>query len=1673
MKTLFTVITLLFSFVYSYSQQTYLIIDVENPENLSLCQNSDTLHIQVRNPFDGTTSNTVANITLPNGVSYLNHYSIPSNSISLGTQTGNTYAFNYPDIEEDSIFDLFIVLEAGCDLRRSFDLGGSISPQINFSFMANALSWNQSVNTNSLSFFEPNLDFSTITNQAKFANIGDTVERCYTIINNGNTKVFEFTFQNLLGSSLNILELTESGNPVTFNQTGDLVTFLMDSSFLSGGLDIGETITLCEKVVIQSCNDVESFVEVYWGCSSDTCQRGVNNTNIVFADLNPNISYSHSSVRNNCFGPGGEEIRTFKLWNDGVGTAHNVKFNLRQYHAQNGNRGFIDTSEFNIYHSQNPSVDVFDHNQIDAINFNANYAFLNEVNPNGARPVSYIDYVYPELDAGDTLTFEFIYRKGCDTNIHKTARRYVGGLFFQAWWENQCGIEYNFSRKNEEGNNARYYRHSITADKLIIGGNEECNITTVSGNTSFSASFLVNNQEYPVQDQMHLQLFEDSIMMVFELPLCAEFSPTTGNGVYAVQIDGSIRQASRVVSDPANGIVKAFFPGPTASGSNFVPFYQDKSSIYIDLISKSCADCGSSNTGTVTLSVYYRPNPSCNVCNIGMGLAESKIEFNCTICPSDITFTDLCVYRQNLGLPDNNDDGTPDAAWTPAGLSKVRTDRVIYGDTIFAQATAENYYFSNLNYIYLELEVSDTSLEFLGCDSIIFQKLSFPFTTQKFGGAINSNYYSVVSGNSEKHLIEIEIASIPGIPNGFNPSNNKIILKNRLRVNHNIGNLVKELNYFGRFFGSNNSGPTPTVETECNEQEAQMTLLGFSIYNRANNYYDFHSCNNQWLYQDLWLQIGPCCNNDRGGNFFPFEYRHFLKVDTIVVESNQEYTVVNNVGSSIYYRTAYSASPNNFLNSGWRQLNATKTFNTATGKWRYTFPYNGLYDNTLSPLNTLYPSDDGSRSHFRFQFRPTCNTAEGLDTIWYINSVIKKADQLAGSENVNVNDDIHSYDLLYYERPNFFFQSFPSQTQYRKDSIVTWDLKINNQANNSDANLFWMKELYPSSLEIISIKNKSTGNTLSTVNGFYQLGTFNAKSDLDLEVTARINSCAPDSLVFGFGWDCDAYPTSIANYPCEVETYSLTAIPLSPSIKLTLTSLEDTSDLCQEVTYEATIENKGSGNAIEMLYEVFLVDGMNYVPGSAEIAYPINTGFSPFADPDSSVNLIYWSQSDLNAIINKGLSSSDKKDSSTFKIRFRVITSCPEYTSGQKISNRIKGLSASCYTPFERSGFPTNALYIESAIPDYGTEIIVDMENIKPCEDSTFMKVMVVNNGGAPTATTDSVHIQLPKGIRYAGNYTPQSNIAPTVGRIYNENIYQNVVIGLDVMPMGDTAIFQFDVYGIADSLSCDASTIYLFTTEPGIATCNGDSCPIQNATGQKEIDALTTKSTLSIVGDNGSYSELTANGEELHLAVDLYNVNSNIDSAYDFYISYFNDIDGNNVYSLADTLLDTKILNVTIPSFSSYTLLDTLSVGPGEGCNIIMVIDSTFNPCLCNSDQIDLHIPLRGNVYEDTICTPNTALLDHITAVNGYSYSWSPSNYLSANNIPQPNITTPSINGLDSTLTYYINIDRMSCSGMDTLNVRLTKGSAPASAMNDTVVCYTDSLLVNAIPASTPSIGY
>lgn len=1675
------------------------------PLELYTCEPGELYAVTFDNFSPYTISNITFDFTLPTGITYDGGFSgmvinggTPTGAVvTLASSTSSTLSITINNMNTQDKAEIAFNLKAECDAFQHAKSGGSFIPIVNAFYTPSNTGSPQTqsytlpdivVKYPDLSITAVYYDNNTFTAPQYDLNdpeVGDSIFRIIRI-ENGGEPLTNFTYKAKHGDCLEVFgyNLGSTSSQTSGNITYEIVEFqAADFSGIGnndGIFDRGEVLYVRETAVIKCCNNPNTEHQVMWGCAANNiCQFETINLGIIFPPSSPRlvgnsqiIAGANDTLCYGDFNPIGMRLAIQNIGGNAIDSAMDVSISVHQG-IVGFNPNYLSTMDLNSLVITKGGSPI----PYTLVTTSANNTAIC-AGPGGINPIGKFDIHLDRIYSGETIILNWnVYT--CNNTACNNQEIGMLGWRYSVNYKNRC--DNNYSSSLNLG-----YGHKGLEHGLSPNGN---NPGYTIGNQAQTFKFTILESDFNIPRHA-----SDYLKYKVTFPACANFSPSSAN-LHLRKWDGTILNPTTLTY--TGGVAIATFQNS---------FYNlEQWELVIKVISASCATggCTANAFEEIKVESFYKAYALCGY-EHALGCATARYKRNCQACTEVLKIYDLAfngMRRETVGLKDLNDDGVPDPGNLRADVvtDPIRIDRASYGDTV---AAVYNFMASPAvdvsgslcgipiqpppNYIYFYAKIKNGNL---------FTLESFDLKVTHYAGNpcawaatqvdyLNypHNLYTYPAGDSTVFLIEVDVQQ--QITNNNWPSYFiSAIGKIKFRINDNPAASLTPCPYEFAFYPSATQSSTfnPTHPNLCNIYFGNIDIIGYDFTSYDSQNISFHSCQTANLTETYRFNIGEWFDNNVATNYYPNEYREYGFVDTLIVKTNNSYNILT--ADINYSRTA------GILNQATIPATNILPYLISNTGNQMVFAIGDLFRNSTFPY-----SDEGYMGTLNLELESTCNSLGVEDSISYewkflTNQIIDNCPSTPPQAN--------SHDNLEYNAPDIQMQTSNAVVPVTTNTF-SWEVAISNNSNISNASNIWFAlDNSFSSINILNVERVGGGanfepvgssipfGVINLTNDHYRLRNLGGGKEIRVKITAEINGCNPDSVRMIVGYDCAGFPASVTTFNCPLTEFMLHAEPKFPNISVNVSSSQNPTDLCDEVTYTFRISNTRLGRAYNVIGDVSLPIYLDYVIGSAEINDPTNPGWVPVTPVVNNGKLTFDVSSMLPGSVGiNGLKGVNFPLENYVEVRIKGKSTC-NFVSGSKIEFIGKAIAA-CGLPFESQPLFSDPIDINGANQTHQTQVIVDADWLTPCNASTNVDVRIVNLGPISSWVGDSITMVLPDGIIYeTGSYSPLSNAVATPPQISNYAGKQYLRWSLNNLAINtDTASFNIRIKAIPDSIqTCQEKFLYVYSTNQDNVTCSssGLPCNVNVITGDTLEPIFVEKGNLNILAGSAKSIANPPNGETVIITLDIDNIGPQIDQFVNgnpnpTIISFYEDIDGSGTYTPADALITYDTLLDSIPN-GLYTYQDSVNFPSGKACSFIAVIDYLENSCICTSTEyLITNVPMVTNEPDDSVCANIPTLIGYENPIIGYTYSWSiipnGTHYLNTTNGATPMVTAPNpISGFD-TLTYQIFIDRIGCTSLDTINVYVTHSPIADAGLDDTI-CGDNYTLNGNVPLIVPGQVY
>jgi gliding motility-associated-like protein len=1585
-----------------------LTLNYTNPtgsDALVICD-SAAFQISLANNSNSTASNVLLTFQFPSGIAYC--IGSNTNFVEFDLSNLNAPVFSLSEILPNQNQSITIWAKADCSLISAINNMDLFSNNM----LATYTDGSENVVTTPYNIETPLLVLTNNGGLIQSGSQGDILFRTFTITNTRLGALRSFIFR----------DSHEGGIEITTNLGTDISTLpnsievvLDGDDFMTIGdgdamLELNESITIVEEILITSCgtplSSTLSNISVTWGCNNAICQSTPTleaYIDIETVILEPMLSFTPiADTVPLCYCTGEPVQHGLIITNNSNTPATSIKIEVEESNSFAG----IDPVSFLIL-SNNISTPLPEASteQLQLFSPGCNVPFTVFRDATLTLPIT--------LEPGESITlFWNVYLCALDCSPHHS----------KPW-------KYTYG----------YY--SICPPVPFITGE---NIVPHVGPTINSGLQSTSSDPIPDGGTIHLEYYltssellnsGENLSLVFEIPCGLSMGP--GNELL---FDGQSPNSYTVNATDTISYITVTYSPPFFSDSIFMTFdlELDCANICEELLCKdtvitSCMEqCGTEVPQGLAISVnsFLQVVENCPAnCNLN-SCATEIITPGCPIplCEeyvpgyADFTYT---ASRVNFGLPDNNDDRLSDAGGS-IDFDLVRRDRIIAGDTVQIDINSvvvideEGYSFpAGQILIYLAGGVA-----FQAINNPLFETGGFLPVSQRLVIYDHSsgNYYtcnnvpitintldntSIDGGFSFQFDISPNVISggTCNLPSDFEyAEGDSILFSQQFKINYNIipgsGSSTPPIVNIRIapevFLLSDNNTPTEDWFS-CNCSSAIMQLSGYR-YNVLSGIHPIPDCEGSIYVGGTFFSflLGM-------GNFFPYEHRSLGQLTDWQVELPAGFSIIESKLTSMNLQE-------NILLFNEVPLNPLSN--------------NTLYQYNLLPFQTPH-LDEGFSILIQNRFEADCGLTDSHPLT--VHAEITPAPNLLFTGTIDTT--VVRQAALRMLVPDLELDAtFFNYVSY--NDIAQWDFSLTNNAIavasfiSGAADNVWVRPYSANGLvSSFVLSDANTGTLFPQTNGIFQLGSLDSLSTIHLHLEATNSSCAEESIILHYGWNCTPY-NNVITTPC-FKSFSLFTV-LSPpaSLEQTVESPIGSHFLCDTIDFHSiTVSNANLGTAYNIAVSIQLPTGVYILPGSCEIAYPLNNAFTPIPNPiNTGTGTLQWDVAALqDSIGQNGLPGFIFNPNHSFQIRFKLFTDCDFIAGSYPIF--FVGAEQVC-------GLPTNTLaeagapiILDGLPPPYHSSISVNSPTpVISCQDSVLFNINI--SADASTLTGDSLYITLPSGISYVPNsISGNANASvtePVVDINNNLHILKWPLLGGVIA--GEAISFEIMLQGFSD-LECGSSLILLQTVGPISAPCVSDNsvCDIQIESGSNIVQLDIDRPSFDLNNFTINVTPGANNTDVLTYSILLNN--NGFTATPPITLDFYLDTDNTGDWTATDVFITSSLFNNTITSGGSINLTGNFSIANGQACAVIAVIDPEKH-CSCMVDEQNINTTINYLVPDAVILCSGANQSIGISQQPGAIYQWSPANGLDCATCATTAITLSNNSNNTNTIIYTLQED-------------------------------------------------
>lgn len=1281
-----------FGLTSSYAQVT---ISTGQPGlgDMEVCVDSSTFSFSV-GPFAANLTGVEVRLTFPNGIYYVQNSlnNLPAASVNLieNSYVGQVLILDGSSINSGESYEFEIQLFAGCDALPDFLSGQSFSNTIE-------VYENGSLYENFGSpIYNPAIDYGQLsmsTGATPSGVAGQIVTREISIFSTGSGCIKLLNWYDAHGADIRIDSVYFQGQKLNTWTNGDTIFYDftgIDFSLIGDGdsefCNADGAIVLTEYIQILGCTNKSSNVSAGWGCNGVFCSDFSLSADVVVSNLQPSLEFEpRPDTLSGCFynQPNRKEL---VIRNTGAGSLSNLEVELKK----------------NYYAGQFPETkyDGLDSSSVE-IRFNdGNFQPISprnvEMNIYGnacSLPLAYRFYVDVDfLLPGDsiTLAFDMI---NCVPDICGESEIRQGSWGYNARYDLPC-VGSSTVIANQTGGFPGILRHQVSNfDPPTLVDGKEVSFTTT-------------------MEQSEIIFPEGGAYLVrYTLPSCgASFSGNSADFAWT-NIGGDLSWPLENFSSSPTQVEARFLLDSIPTN-----FSINGSEIKLDLM----GDCSCPSTDSIQFlqkEIFYLPTPACSplveipvFCDTISVIVDPCIVTTC----NGMQILDFDFQRSNFDLPDSDLNRIPDGGTVLS--PDVRSNRARLGDTIQAQMKGFVNGAGSFSYGYTDMTVA-------------FSQYLTPISgtvrmyDQSTGNTLScTNVLPTLVGGTDIFRMDYSPSTLAASCAAFGglslETGDSISLDISFVVsstdpqNIEVGAIFPVEMYLSNVLNPTDADKFTCQGTKFSELMQLVPMVDTSFVTQISA----QSCQQ--------TQARTYINMFTGGSYtdmFPFEYRVWSFPDSLIVTPPADYSYV---GANILLRfTPYI-----------QVMNVDPIDPTANP---LIFDLKALVDNG----SLIYP-DDGYELQFFTTWLPECDAVSNQQVDVPVEGRFHWANGLSAYDTPK-----NYLPTIRHNTPDITLNNQSAATQDGLRREVSWDMQVSNNSISSNSPYTWMAFYSPSGeIQVVELED-TNGNPVTQNNGIYELGLINTSASKAYTINAEYDLCSLDSLIVYTGWECAGYPANLAT-ACQTDSFYLAIDPKPADGQISLnTTVSDTVSLFEPITYNLAILSTQIANLDELLLEIFHANsGLDFITGSAELEYPLGSGFRSIADPVAIAGGYRFTMANYDSTLAaEGLAglSSSTAPYRQFNIRFDLAPNC-NFTSGDSWLLNLQA-ALPCGDPLliQRIMEP---IYIDGGLAPYQASLSSQLNQVYSCDLYEMRFSFSANDtiGG-----TDSLEIFIPDTLSY------------------------------------------------------------------------------------------------------------------------------------------------------------------------------------------------------------------------------------------------------------------------------------------------------------------------------------
>lgn len=1453
-----------------------------------------------------------------------------------------------------------------CQASDCLNGGELFSLQVIIRFGGNT----QSFQSEDFNVQTPQLVIVGVQDQVMSGSKGQTLTRSFTIRNTRFGRLASFLFEDSFqqGIQVEVTQGEDEGSGV-----GKVRRRIDGTAFQTVGnkdpwLDFGEEITITETITIMACpqetSKAASEISVSWGCLGTYCQRlELPSILQIASGGHPGSAHEILSTLDIPGCKGDTLVPQMLILRDS--SAHHDLLNVRFHLTCQGGSSFFLLDSIRATLNGTIYLPV----SLDTV-----------VTPCGKLASRFVYFEFPIIRSGEEVAVEWDYYF-CKS---QQCQSFPDNIEWQLFYEKSC------AEPNDRFFTGRDFLSSTTSEKNLTGEMSvlPADLSELSDSTAFQLQIRALSPSLLESDNL--------LIIRFNLPCGVQILDST------MQIDGHspIFKSISAVQGPAEILLHYLTPFPSGEVTLLVPavFLCDTScmdSPCEQVLVTSCPqNCMFESRSLLFESrVSVAANSPCNLEGLDFLCLDYRKPMTCFsgVCQDTLPGYFLfqsALQRTSLGLPDNNNDFKADEQGD-LDFSLIRLDRIIPGDSLRIESSGRivtdgrDTTFDHLAMTYSLSKVDQFQIDPLRALNETFKMIhpdsgfvNYENIITVYPAGLNTSFSVAVPGSfdwdANVYRVHVDLTAIksenPAFPQDYRFGHlDSVRLVSFFLLAHNPAtyapftnnSITLNIQTSANLFSGPEIPESDKSNCICRNVELEVGNLNYIIGRTAR---EFGLCQDTLENYNLFISLGSL------PNFFPFEHRTtYDRLDPLFLPAmnfsivNARLSMIHVNGSVIPVNIPLSIPP--LANNG------------------YLFPLDSLTQAFKEENLLIFLQFDLLSS--------VCQRPQGKP------DPLETAMQLApyplrrSNRTITIRNNL----LLAWPWTNLETEIALCDQTFLNNRAA-WQLQITNchadtMGLRGIPNLFLYPDYLPPSLADVGLTHLETGQPVPLTNGFFLLGPLAPCDTLRLELHGINQSCELEQIRFRLGWGC--HPDAPDTEPCVEQAFTCAFAAASGLLELATDEKPVHGALCDTMPQTRILYlNADLGAAYQMRSIVHLPDGLEFVPGSASMRWPQETGpFVPLPDPIFlSDNRLAWELYTFLPTVDSGLPGVLSDPENGLELQFQTRTSC-DFISGSRIIVTYEGQQA-CPRPTNRLARVSGPYHIQGVDAPYSTQISATAMPNGACGNQLHVDILVSTE--ALDNTEAKLELDLPPGFLLLPD-SIQSNL-------FNPSPSWESGRWSWLLDTGLTVTSLRLVLQVADSAACVPAILPIFTSVPVLAWCAAtDSlCSISVMTGNRFLSLQLARQDYVIrdlapfflQGERGIRADILQTGGSIP--------GSGLGELY-------LDLDGDGQLSPGDEWLMAQSFTIGSDSASTLTFFP-LDLPREKWCQLMLVLDPQKN-CLCAPVTGRLPGPVRLSHFETLeLCWLGESSLGP-SPQPGVNYQWQ-GNHLSCTDCALTTFTSP-----------------------------------------------------------------